>query len=90
MNIKAIRTADERFEGLPDFNYAPHYMDDLPGYEALRVHYLDDGQCAADRVFLCLHFQVPFGSGSEKQFTYPPNSPFCGYKWILHSKFCLK
>lgn len=57
MNIKAIRTADERFEGLPDFNYAPHYIDDLPGYEALRVHYLDEGPCDANRVFLCLHGQ---------------------------------
>jgi pimeloyl-ACP methyl ester carboxylesterase len=57
MNIKAMRTADERFEGLPDFNYAPHYIDDLPGYKSLRVHYLDEGSHTANKVFLCLHGQ---------------------------------
>lgn len=57
MKIEAKRTADERFSGLPNFNYAPHYVDDLQGYEALRVHYVDEGPSDADKVFLCLHGQ---------------------------------
>jgi len=41
-NIEALRTPEERFEGLPGFGFAPHYIDDLPGYEGLRIHYLDE------------------------------------------------
>ncbi|MGB5748335.1 MAG: hypothetical protein WBM69_15235 [Desulfobacterales bacterium] len=26
-----LRTSDERFEGLPDFPYAPNHLDDLKG-----------------------------------------------------------
>ncbi|MEL6433939.1 MAG: hypothetical protein AAFQ28_09105 [Pseudomonadota bacterium] len=39
--IKALRTPDDRFENLPDFDFAPRYVDSLPGYEGLRGHYLD-------------------------------------------------
>ena len=53
--IEALRTPDDRFAALPDWPYAPHYVDDLPGYEGLRVHYVDEGPADADRVFLCLH-----------------------------------
>lgn len=52
--IEALRTPDERFATLPDFPYAPHYVDDLPGYEGLRMHYIDEGPRDAP-VFLCLH-----------------------------------
>ena len=57
MAIKALRTPDSRFEALPGFDFAPHYIDTLPGYEGLRVHYLDEGPHDAERVFLCLHGQ---------------------------------
>ncbi len=57
MTIEAKRTPDERFSNLPDYDFAPHYVDDLPGYEGLRVHYLDEGTRDADRTFLCLHGQ---------------------------------
>jgi len=42
--MKALRTPDDRFENLPDFPYAPHYVeiDDGEGGR-LRVHYLDEG-----------------------------------------------
>jgi len=42
--MKALRTPDERFAGLPDFPFAPHYVeiDDGEGAQ-LRVHYLDEG-----------------------------------------------
>ena len=51
----ALRTPDDRFENLPDFPFQPHYLDDLPGYEGLRGHYLDEGDPNATEVFLCLH-----------------------------------
>lgn len=55
MPIKALRTPDERFENLPGWPYAPRYVDDLPGYEGLRMHYVDEGPADADVTFLCLH-----------------------------------
>ena len=57
MPIEAKRTPDSRFNDLPDYPFAPNYIDDLPGYEGLRIHYLDEGPQDADRVFLCLHGQ---------------------------------
>jgi len=52
--INALRTPDDRFADLPDFPFPPHYIDDLPGYEGLRAHYLDVGPRDAGRTFLCL------------------------------------
>lgn len=39
-----LRTPDERFRGLPGYNFAPHYVD-VPDGEggSLRVHYVDEG-----------------------------------------------
>jgi len=51
----ALRTPDDRFENLPGYNFAPNYVDDLPGYEGLRMHYLDEGPKDAAVTFLCLH-----------------------------------
>ena len=56
MTIKALRTADARFAGLPGYAFAPNYRDDLAGYPGLRMHYLDVGSNNA-RVALCLHGQ---------------------------------
>jgi haloalkane dehalogenase len=53
--VKALRTPDDRFAGLPDFPFPPHYVDNLRGYEGLRAHYLDLGPRDARRTFLCLH-----------------------------------
>ncbi|MEM7509167.1 MAG: haloalkane dehalogenase [Pseudomonadota bacterium] len=55
MPIDAIRTPEEAFQNLPGFAFQPHYLDDLPGYEGLRIHYLDEG--AGPRTYLCLHGQ---------------------------------
>jgi len=52
---EVLRTPDERFAGLPDWPYAPNYIDDLPGYEGLRMHYVDEGPKDAEINFLCLH-----------------------------------
>ena len=38
--MDALRTPDERFEGLPDYPFAPHYA--TVG-EGLRLHYVDEG-----------------------------------------------
>ena len=55
--IDALRTPDDRFAALPSYAFAPHYRDDLKGYEDLRLHYLDEGPRSAVQVFLCLHGQ---------------------------------
>lgn len=54
MPPEALRTDDSRFAGLPDWPYEPRYVDDLPGYDGLRLHYVDEGPTDAP-VFLCLH-----------------------------------
>ena len=55
MTIEVLRTPDERFSVLPGFPYTPRYLDDLPGYESLRMAYVDEGSPDAKTVFLCLH-----------------------------------
>jgi haloalkane dehalogenase len=56
MNRKpALRTPDERFQALPGWTFEPHYIADLPGFEGLRVHYIDEGPKDAKHTFLCLH-----------------------------------
>jgi haloalkane dehalogenase len=53
--IPLLRTPEERFADLPGFAFAPHYREDLVGFEGMRLHYLDEGPRDAKRVFLCLH-----------------------------------
>ncbi len=50
-----LRTPDECFTDLKDYPFEPNYIEDLPGYEGLRAHYLDEGNKQAEEVFLCLH-----------------------------------
>ena len=54
----ALRTPEDRFANLPDFPWAPHHIDDLPGYEGLRCAVIDEG-CDPDdgdqATYLCLH-----------------------------------
>lgn len=59
--IDALRTPDDRFRSLPDFPYAPRYVDDLPGYGALRMAYIEEGPQSADHTFLCLHGEPTWG-----------------------------
>lgn len=49
------RTPDSRFENLPDYPFAPNYVEGLPGFEPVRVHYVDEGPGDAESVYLCLH-----------------------------------
>ncbi|MGL5838743.1 MAG: haloalkane dehalogenase [Sphingorhabdus sp.] len=53
--IEALRTPDECFANLPDFDFPVDYIDDLPGYEGLRIARVDAGPKDAERTFLCLH-----------------------------------
>ena len=52
--VETLRTPDDRFAGLPGYAFEPHYIDDLTGYEGLRLHYLDEGT-RGGQTFLCLH-----------------------------------
>jgi len=45
-----VRTPDSRFEGLPDYDYAPHYVD----IDSMRMHYVDEGPRDGE-VVLLLH-----------------------------------
>jgi haloalkane dehalogenase len=53
--METLRTPDDRFDGLPGFDFEPHYatIADGEGGE-LRVHHLDEGPEDGD-VVLCLH-----------------------------------
>ena len=51
----ALRTPDDRFDKLPGYPWAPHYIQDLPSLAGWRMHYLDEGPRDAPRTWLCLH-----------------------------------
>ena len=46
--VEAYRTPDDRFDRLPDYPFAPHYIDQ----DGLRMHYVDEG---GGRPVLLLH-----------------------------------
>src|SRR5258705_1258090 len=53
--MDVLRTPDERFAGLPDFPFAPHYVEvDSGDGGKLRMHYLDEGPSDGE-VVLLLH-----------------------------------
>ncbi len=47
--MRVLRTPDERFRGLPAYDFAPHYVQ----IDDTRLHYVDEG--AGAEVVLCLH-----------------------------------
>ena len=49
--IEYLRTPEERFEGLSEFPYEPHYIQNGD----LRMAYIDERNGDGDEVFLCLH-----------------------------------
>ena len=53
--IKALRTPEERFDGLAGWDHPPSYVEDLPGYEGLRAHVVDVGPRDAEHTYLLLH-----------------------------------
>jgi haloalkane dehalogenase len=46
--VDVFRTPDERFQGLPGFDFQPHYAE----VDGLRLHYLDEGE---GRPVVCFH-----------------------------------
>jgi haloalkane dehalogenase len=52
--MSIYRTPDERFTGLPGWNYAPRYLD----HDGLRMHYVDEG---AGAPVLLLHGEPTWG-----------------------------
>lgn len=55
LRSEILRTADERFRDLPGFPFLPCYVEDLRGFEGMRMHYVDEGRRDAPVTFLCLH-----------------------------------
>ena len=53
--LEALRTPEERFRVLPAFPWTPRYLENLPGFDGLRLHYVDEGRADAPDTFLCLH-----------------------------------
>lgn len=54
--IACLRTPDERFRDLSGFTFEPHYINDLSGFDGLRLHYLDvNAGNSGKGTFLCLH-----------------------------------
>lgn len=37
-----LRTPEDRFDTLSDFPFAPNFLDGLPGFDGVRIHYLDE------------------------------------------------
>ena len=58
---EVLRTPKERFIDLPDFPYDPIYVEELKGFEGLRMSYLDEGPKNTDHTFLCLHGEPTWG-----------------------------
>ena len=55
--MEILRTPEQCFIDLPGYSYTPHFIDDLPGFDGLRLHTLDEGTKNPGPVFLCLHGQ---------------------------------
>lgn len=51
----ALRTPPERFVGLVDYRFEPHYLNNLPQQRGWRLHYLDEGPRDAACICVCLH-----------------------------------
>src|SRR5689334_704480 len=46
--MEFLRTPDEQFANLPDYNFDPRYME----IEGLRMHYIDEGSFFGDTILL--------------------------------------
>ena len=56
--MDVLRTPDDRFDALPGYPFAPHYVDVPRGDGSgatLRVHYLDEGPATATETVLLMH-----------------------------------
>ena len=46
--MTVLRTPEHRFEGLPGYDFAPHYVE----IDGLRMHYVDEGPADTDPILL--------------------------------------
>lgn len=53
--MEKLRTEESRFQNIPDFDFPVQYVDDLNGYDGLRIAYIDAGSADAETTYLCLH-----------------------------------
>ncbi|MHA2270078.1 MAG: haloalkane dehalogenase [Promethearchaeota archaeon] len=53
--MEFVRTPEERFKDILNFPYEPYYIENLKGFEDLRMCYYDEGPKDSTEVFLCLH-----------------------------------
>ena len=61
-----LRTPEERFANLQDFDFAPHYIAIDDGeFGRLQMHYLDEGDAQAP-VIVCLHGQATWSYSYRK------------------------
>ncbi|MET4575537.1 tRNA adenosine(34) deaminase TadA [Ottowia thiooxydans] len=51
----ALRTPEAAFSNLPGYPRQTQYISDLPNLAGLRLSYVDEGDQAASRTWLCLH-----------------------------------
>lgn len=51
----ALRTPDAAFSNLPGYPWETQYVSDLPSLSGLRLSYVDEGEKASSRTWLCLH-----------------------------------
>ncbi|HUP93209.1 MAG TPA: haloalkane dehalogenase [Solimonas sp.] len=56
-----LRTPEARFDALAGFPWTPHYVEDLAGFDGLRMHYVDEGPRDARHTWLCLHGNPTWG-----------------------------
>jgi haloalkane dehalogenase len=76
MNV--LRTPDERFTGLPGYDFAPHYAQVSADGIELRMHYLDEGPSGA-RPLLCLHGEPSWSYLYRKMI---PHFTAAGYRTV--------
>jgi pimeloyl-ACP methyl ester carboxylesterase len=55
--MQVLRTPDDRFAALPGFPFPARDLERLPGFDGLRMRYVDAGPAHAAHTFLCLHGQ---------------------------------
>ena len=52
--MTVLRTPEERFDGLKDFNFEPNYFEVCHGEDKLRMHYLDENSSSKEVVLYCM------------------------------------
>ncbi|HXW34107.1 MAG TPA: haloalkane dehalogenase [Acidimicrobiales bacterium] len=81
--MQILRTPDERFVSLPDYDFEPHYVQVPTGDGAgdgngksLRVHYVDAGPTHAEEIVLLLHGEPSWSYLYRKMITNLADSEF--------------